>query len=207
MGHATSSNIATTMQQQIQWWEGLSDAWKMAFNEAMFRRAPNTEMPEPALLQQIFETTVLRFAGPGAPYPNMSFELKDLSGISELTQLEILVVTHHQVRMITELRGHNKLKSLFVFDNQIENLAGIENLVGLQELYCHNNYIDSLAPLAKLTGIHTMYCSSNQIKTLEGIGSQHVANMQKFYCLPNTHLRDPEILRFEREVGIRCLRS
>lgn len=205
MGQATS-NIAA-MQQLTTWWDNLSDSWKMAFNEAVLHRPANTEQPDHESLRQIFETPVLRLAGPTAPYPNMSFELKDLSGISELTHLEILVVTHHQVRMITELRGHKKLKSLFVFDNQIENLAGIENLTGLQELYCHNNYIDTLEPLAKLTNLHTLYCSSNQIKTLEGIGKQHVANMQKLYCLPNTNLRDPEILRFEREIGIRCLRN
>lgn len=193
--------------QPIKWWDSLSDDWKKAFNEAVLNRAPVTDMPEPEQLQTILQLNVLRMAGPGALYPNMRTQLRDLSGLNQLKHLEILVVTHHQIRFVTELEHLERLKSLFIFDNQIESLDGIEKLSHLQELYCQNNYIPSLKPVSGLTELHTLYCATNQMESLEGVGQQHVSKLQKFYCLPNAKLKDTEVIRFEREVGIRCLRG
>lgn len=190
-----------------QWWESLSNAWKSAFNEAALQKPASAEMPAPEMLEALMKTPVLRFAGPTAPYPNMSFELSDLSGLAEMKQLEILVLSHQAIHSIKDLGHLSKLKSLFVFDNQLNSLQGIEPLVQLQELYCQNNFISSLEPVSGLTNLHTLYCSGNQIASLNGVGPQHADKMDKFVCLPNQGLRDPEILRFEREIGIRCKRG
>ena len=69
------------------------------------------------------------------------------------------------------------------------------------------NKVESLEPLQRLVQIHTLYCNYNQISSLEGIGPQHSDRLQKFVCLPNEHLPNREVIRMEREVGIRCLQG
>ena len=184
------------------WWNGLSDAWKQAFNEVALRRS-STEPLDETMLMNVFTSPNHRFAGPKAPYPNMSFELTDMSGLMGLPNLEIAVVTFHKLTHIREAANFKNLRSFFVYNNDITSLEGIETLVDLQELYFNVNKVSSLQPLATLTNLKTVYCNYNQISSLEGIGEAHAENLENFFCLPNP-VKDAVAMRFEREVGIRC---
>lgn len=186
-----------------QWWKKLSPAWKKAYNEVFLRRSSEEELPPPMLLQ-IHYAPALRFVGPGAPYPNMSFELDDLSGIVGLPKLEILVATHHRIDNIKLIAEMPQLKSLFVNNNRIASLEGIQALTALQELYVNSNTVSSLIPLENLYRLHTIYCNYNQITTLEGIGEEHAQNLKQFFCLPNENLSDATCIKFENQFGIRC---
>ena len=192
-----------TLEQAVAWWSGLNDPWKRAFNEVALRRNSTEDLPEDMLLT-VYTSPNHRFAGPSAPYPNMGFELDDLSGLTGLPCPEVVVVVHHRLSHIREVADMKTLRSLFVYNNQISALDGIENLVDLKEVYFHGNQIASLLPLQKLTNLHTIYCAYNQINTLDGIGEQHADHLENFYCLPNPNLKDAVAMRFEREVGIRC---
>jgi hypothetical protein len=195
--------MSLQVQQALAWWSGLSDAWKKAFNEAALKRSSIDDLPEEMLLT-VFTSPNHRFAGPTAPYPNVSFELTDLSGLEGLPNAEIVVVVHHSLIHIREVAEMKKLSSLFVYNNRIQSLQGLENLTGLKELFVQCNEVDSLTPLQKLTNLQTVYCSYNLIGTLEGIGEQHADKLENFYCLPNPNIKDAVAMRFEREVGIRC---
>lgn len=184
------------------WWDGLSDAWKQAFNEVALRRS-STEPLDEAMLMTVFTSANHRFAGPRAPYPNMSFELSDMSGLVGLPNMEIAVVTFHKLTNIREAANFKNLRALFVYNNEITTLEGIENLHSLEELYFNVNQVTSLQPLATLTNLKTVYCNYNQINSLEGIGEAHAENLENFFCLPNP-VKDSVAMRFEREVGIRC---
>ena len=86
-----SDSINDTLKLQT-WWLQLEPQWQMAFQETVLghKNAPTHDE-----LQTIATLTVLRFVGPSAPYPNMSFELTNLSGLSHLSHLETIIVTHH----------------------------------------------------------------------------------------------------------------
>lgn len=158
-------------------------------------------------LHALHHSPALRFAGPTAPYPNMSFELADLSGLISLKNLHILVVTFHQIsslRMLTEIP---QLTSLFLNNNRIQSLDGAEALVNLEELYVNVNDITSLKPLERLTNLHTLYCNYNRIASLEGIGEAHANRLQNFFCLPNEGLTEAQCIKFEQVMGIRCRRA
>jgi len=86
----------------LSWWHTLTPAWKEAFAEICFK---HRNEPTSIELAQIYNAPALRFAGPSAPYPNMSFELKELSGLEQLSNLEILVVSHHRLESIRELKN------------------------------------------------------------------------------------------------------
>ena len=190
-------------EQYSKWWSELSPTWKRAFNEVVLRRTSEDPMPDDAL-HHIWHAPALRFAGPQAPFPNMSFELDNLDGVLALHRVEIFVFTFHNLRSIKPLAQVPQIKSLFLFNNRIDSLEGVEALTQLQELYFNVNEVRSLKPLEKLTGLHTLYCNYNHLHTLEGIGPQHAGTLQNFFCLPNNDLPDTEIIRMEREVGIRC---
>jgi Leucine-rich repeat (LRR) protein len=183
------------------WWKKLKPQWKLAFAEIFFN---HKNEPTQAELIQLYEASALRFAGPLAPYPNMSFELTDLSGLVQLINLEILVITHQQIKTIKELRSLNKLVSLFLYNNNIKSLEGIEELITLQQLYIQSNKIELISPVQKLINLKEFYINDNCIASLDGLTEEHGEKLEKFFCKPNENLKQKEILRVERELGIKC---
>ena len=202
----TSIRTEAQLTLATEWWNGLSDAWKTAFNEIAFRRTSTEDLGDEMLLT-VFNAPNHRFAGPTAPYPNMSFELSDLSGLIGLPSTEVVVVIFHQLTNLREVAQLNNLKSLFVHNNQITSLEGIETVLDLKEIYCNVNQITSLKPLENLVQLKTVYCNYNLISELDGIGEQHTDILEDFYCMPNPNLKDSTAMRFEREIGIRCKKA
>jgi len=188
------------------WWNTLSNSWKQAFNEVALRRSSTEPLGDDMLLT-VFNSPNHRFAGPTAPYPNMSFELEDMSGLVGLPNTELVVVIFQRLTHIREVAAFKQLRSLFVYNNQISSLEGIEGQTALKELYCNVNQISTLKPLAGLTNLTTLYCNYNLLSDLDGIGEQHADTLENFYCMPNPNLKESVAMRFEREVGIRCKRA
>jgi Leucine-rich repeat (LRR) protein len=185
----------------LSWWNGLEKQWKDAFSITSFRHF-NT--PTTSEIEQLYASPVLRLAGPRAPYPNMSFELTNLSGIAALNNLEILVVTHHQIKNISLLQSLKKLKSVFLFNNEIENLKGIEELANLEQLYVQYNKIESLKPVKALTNLKEMYINNNLLTSLDGLTEDHSEKLNMFFCKPNEGLKQKEIIYTENQLGIKC---
>ena len=197
---------AAEVDQYQRWWFTLSAPWKKAFNEAYFQRSSEEMLPDD-VLHGIWNAPALRFAGPTALHPNMSFELEDLSGIAGFTKITILVVAHQAIASLDPIAHWLHLESLFVFNNRIKDLDAVARMSNLKEFYFQNNPVESLKPLEHLTNLQTIYCNYTQVSSLEGIGEQHADTLRNFVCLPNDNLRDREVMRFEREVGIRCAKA
>lgn len=202
----SSQRTEAQITSATAWWNNLSDAWKQAFNEVALRRSSTEPLGEELLLT-IFNSANHRFAGPSAPYPNMTFELEDMSGLVGLPNTEVVVVTFHKLTHIREAAALKNVRSLFVYNNQITSLEGMEALTDLREFYCNVNQISSLKPLEGLTNLHTLYCNYNLLSSLDGIGEQHADTLENLYCMPNPHLKESVAMRFEREVGIRCKKA
>jgi Leucine Rich repeats (2 copies) len=183
------------------WWKNLEPLWKQAFAITLFKHPDEPTQEDLAL---VYNAPALRFAGPEAPFPNMSFEVTNLTGVSQLPNLEILVVTHHKIISIKELETLQRLKSLFLFNNQIKSLEGIEALENLEQLYVQCNQIESIRPIEKLTNLKEVYVNSNRLSSLEGLTEQHADKLTNFFCKPNDLLKQKEIIRVERELGILC---
>jgi hypothetical protein len=185
----------------LAWWQQLSQQWKLAFAETVFR---HSNEPTPGELAQLFAAPALRFAGPRAPFSNMSFELTDLSGLEALTNLEILVVIFQQIETIAELQALIKLKSLFLYNNRIRSIEGIKDLVSLEQLYLQSNRLESLRPVEKLINLKELYVNDNHLASLKGLTEEHADKLEIFFCKPNALLKQKEILRVEKELFIRC---
>ncbi|HRI61450.1 MAG TPA: leucine-rich repeat domain-containing protein [Saprospiraceae bacterium] len=190
----------------MSWWNDLPPYWKTAFNEAVLGKGAGY-VPDEADLQKIHLSPALRFAGPRAPYPNMRVELPNLAGLEGLKNVEILVVTHHQIGDLRGLEQLTRLKSLFLFNNRITRLNGVEKMTRLEELFFQHNEVGSLEPLRGLTSLKKVYCSNNKLTSFEGITAAHSTSLKDFYCLPNDDLAQKEIIRLENRLGIRCVRG
>ncbi len=188
--------------KSILTWDELEDQWKKAFAEVFFL---HNETPSDDELAGLKATTILRLVGPGAPFPNMSFELDNLSGLSIIPDLKILIVTHHKISSLHLLKHYPNLNSLFVLNNKLKSLEGIENLLNLKKLYVQNNEIESLLPLSYLTNLKEIYINNNKIQSLEGLTIAHEEHLETFVCKPNDLLRQRELLRFESEIGVRAM--
>jgi Leucine-rich repeat (LRR) protein len=183
------------------WWQQLEPQWQQAFTATIFQ---HTNEPTQSELAQLYEAPALRFAGPTAPYPNMNFELTNISGVKDLHNLETLVVIHHQIEDISDLNKLKRLKHLFVYDNNITSLNGIEELIDLEMLYVQDNYLQTIQQVERLHKLRELYINGNEIQNLDGITADHADNLEMFFCKPNEDLKQKEMLRVERELGIRC---
>jgi hypothetical protein len=192
--------------EALSWWNSLSDTWKRAFNETILKRS-TTDCPGEQDLFFIYQCQTLRLAGPTAPYPSMTFELEDLSGLKGLPNVSIVIVTFHKLVSLEELSGLKQITSLFLHNNQITSLKGIEDLENLGEIYFNVNEVTSLLPLSTLTNLHTIYCNYNRLTSFEGIGPQHKPKLKHFICLPNDSIADAEVINMERDLGIRCIKG
>jgi len=185
----------------LSWWKSLSQQWRQAFSISMLRHE-NT--PSETEFEMLMNLQVLRLAGPSAPFSNCSIELTNLSGLSAMTKLETVIITHHKIETIEEVAALSQLKSLFLFNNQIKSLKGIEGLYNLEQLYVQCNRIETIKEVEALVNLRELYISNNNITSLNGLTEAHSDKLKKFVCLPNEQLKQKEIIHVERELGIIC---
>ncbi|AKS41515.1 leucine-rich repeat domain-containing protein [Wenzhouxiangella marina] len=189
------------------WWDGLDEAWRSAFEAIVPDLVSPTGGPDADALLALFSRETLRLAGPNSPYPDLAFELTDLSGVAGLRSLSFLSVTGMQITSLRPIAGLTALQHLFVNDNALESLDGIEDLTRLESLYCQGNRITSLAPIEGLTRLQTLYVSRNRIERIDGLHAGHIPALQDFFVLPNEKLQATEIARVQTELGVLCRRG
>lgn len=201
---ATAQTTTQTVAGRRLWWENLESQWQTAFMEAVLSKYDPEAEPTDNELAQLWKTSVFRFAGPEGAYANMSIELTNLSGIRGMTQLEVLIVTHHKIRSLRELSDMVRLKSLYAYNNALENLEGLESLLLLEQLLIHSNRIADLTPLRRLCNLRDLYAYDNPLRSFEGLCRDHALKLKQFYALPNPQVLQSEVVRVKKELGIRC---
>jgi Leucine-rich repeat (LRR) protein len=194
-----------TLAQLNEWWNNLEPQWKRAFNQCVFNQGETEDSPSDKQLKELPGIEVMRFVGPTGPFPNLSFELTNLSGLAELTRLNLLVLNYHQVESMVPLAKLTRLKTLYMHNNQIRSLHGIEGAKNLQGLFVQSNKLVSVRELEGLLQLKEVYLNDNQLTSLEGITAKHEGKLENLFALPNP-IGQREIMRIEREVGVRCRR-
>jgi hypothetical protein len=203
--HFVIKTTPDELKRARKWWQDLEMQWKFAYNEAVFGKGTVLEPPkDDELMALLIGVDALRFAGPLAPYPNMSVSLTNLSGLIPLYNLTFLTVSHTGISSLKELTRHTRLKSLFVFDNQLTSIEGIEGMLQLEELYLQNNLVTDLSPIQKLTNLRTLYVVNNRLTRINGLTEAHADRIKRFYVQPNNELPDRELIRVQNELGILC---
>ena len=127
-------------------------------------------------------------------YLNFSYatSLKDLNGLSSLTNLETLGASHCAINDVSALSGLTNLKTLNLSYNKITNITAIGTLTGLTSLNLQNNSISDLSPLKNLInpetgkiGFTSLNLSNN---SLEGTVTAGNSNVETLRVLHNAGL-------------------
>jgi hypothetical protein len=189
------------------WWNGLTDTWKKAINQAGFQKGEITDALSVDEIHSLWHSAALRFAGPKAMFPNLTFEIGDLEGVKDLENLTTLVAINSGIKSLKPIANLTNLASLFVLENELKTLTGVEKMLNLKQFYFQNNEIISLEPLRKLTNLVDVFALNNKITSLKGLTEKHSRNLTNFRILPNADLPQKEVIKTENRLGIRCLRG
>jgi len=86
-------------------------------------------------------------------------------GLSRLTNLTELYLSHNGIQKIDGLSYVPQLKVLDLGGNQIKKLENIEDLVNLEELWMNNNFLSDFRDLdcIKAKGLKTIYLEQNPL--------------------------------------------
>ncbi len=115
-------------------------------------------------------------------------DLKDLSPLSALVNLQVLVCSGTKISSLaplsnlthlqkldcseTEISDLSPLSSLanlriFIFSKtNVSDLSTLSNLTNLEQLYCHSVAVSDLSPLSNLTKLFKLFCSFTKISDL-----------------------------------------
>jgi len=204
LGAITSATELNTPAERKAWWDNLEAQWQKAFNAAFFQKGEIKDLPSDSEFTELFNSPTIRIVGPRGMYPNITFELTNLSGVQQLTNLEFLIVTHCDLKTVEGVEQLSKIKSLFVNSNRLTDIRGVHYLKNLTSIYCNANQLSSILPLKSLTNLETIYCNYNQLQNFYGITQAHVEKLKDFYGLPNDNLDKKEIKRLEEGLDIKC---
>jgi Leucine-rich repeat (LRR) protein len=97
---------------------------------------------------------------------NDAIDDSDLTTISKLTNLRILVLYNNQITDGSALAGLTNLEELNLMYNQISDIHCLGDLTELQQLYLTDNLIEDISPLAGMNKLQELGLAYNQIKDI-----------------------------------------
>jgi internalin A len=116
--------------------------------------------------------------------------VKNMKNLKELCLGGIL--GYNNVKDLSPLAGLTQLEELVFNANEVEDLTPIQNLTNLTHLNGGRNKIHKLEPLAKLTNLHTLYLWGNKISDISALRS--LRGLSKL-VLNHNHIKDISSLR------------
>lgn len=88
-------------------------------------------------------------------YMNKS-QIKDLSGMENLTNLKQLNLCGNEIKDISKLKNLLNLKDIDLSHNEISDISALKNLTNLKKLNLGNNKISDVSELSKLTDLQEL---------------------------------------------------
>ena len=114
-------------------------------------------------------------------------QVRDLTPLSELTNLRHLNLSINQISDLTPLAGLVNLEILILNVNQISDLTPLSGLTNLRRLGLDNNQFYDLSPLAELTNLTWLNLGDNRISDLTPL--EELPNLTQL-LLHNTQIID-----------------
>lgn len=187
-----------TPEKRLSWWFDLEPQWQRAFSEAVFYQKKQGYRPTDTELKHLFNMRVLCVTGSGEfRHRNVmeciSFQLTNLSGVRNLTNLERIECDYNgKIESLEPLSKLTKLRDLLCDNNNISDLTPLMDLAGsLRSLCIWNNKIKNLEPLSSLLKLQTLYLGlydeGNPIESLEPL--RYIQSLKVLY-LPGCGLTD-----------------
>lgn len=97
------------------------------------------------------------------------WELKDLSPLADLTNLQHINCLSTQVNDLTPLARLTNLQYLQFQNTQVNDLTPLARLTNLQDFSCGHTRVSDLSPLEELTKLETLAFQATEVDNLMGI--------------------------------------
>ncbi|KAA0820940.1 NEAT domain-containing leucine-rich repeat protein [Bacillus sp. AY2-1] len=95
--------------------------------------------------------------------------VKDLSGIDQMNQLNKLFVGKNQIKDVTPLAKMTQLTELDLPNNELKDITPLSSLVNLQKLDLEANYITDLSPVSNLKKLVFLSFVANEIRDVRPV--------------------------------------
>ncbi len=120
------------------------------------------------------------------------WEIKDLSPLENLANLEVLDISCTQVSNLQPIRNLTNLKSLHIFQTEVKDLTPLKNLTNLEYLLIFHTQISDLNPIESLTNLREIYAREAPIFSLKPL--KNLTNIE-LLDLNHTKVYDLEPLK------------
>ncbi|HLN64290.1 MAG TPA: leucine-rich repeat domain-containing protein, partial [Symbiobacteriaceae bacterium] len=125
----------------------------------------------------------------GVRYLSASYrDVYSLSGIEQLTNLEILDLAGNRVSDLRPLQSLASLVSLYLSGNPVASLAPLSGLTRLENLSLHGTQVTDVRPLAGLKDLGSLNLSSTRVRDLAPLAGLTNLNTLGLYNTPITSL-------------------
>lgn len=105
-------------------------------------------------------------------------KVSDLSPLAGLRNLKRVEIRGSQVSDLTPLANLTRLETLVIANSQVEDLTPLSNLSTIKRLFLYNNQIRDLRPLAGMINLQVLNVSDNQITNVMPLANkQHLLNL------------------------------
>ena len=193
LGEHRAAEWFDTSVKRLEWWLDLEPQWRLAFSEAMFLQRKNKGVkeyqPTDKELVFLFEARQIDVCGAGIfehrnNMANISFQLTNLSGVKNLTNLTRIECDYNgQITSLEPLRHLVNLKVLWADNNKITDLSPLMELPKLERLCVWNNQIRSIEPVLSMLSLHELtiglHGQGNPIETLALL--KYATNLKSLY--------------------------
>jgi Leucine-rich repeat (LRR) protein/predicted DNA-binding WGR domain protein len=207
----TEIPIATDKPQEINevWWNSLEPIWKIVFALNFSKEKGTIKIKNSFDLKRVWNDLKPKIDAIDEPWKKVAslialkctltndgsiceFQVKDLTPLSNLTQLKKLDLGSSKIRSLLPIQYLNHLEYLYLSSDTLKDLEGIENLHSLTELNIsaapaikdlsliyalknlkilavNNLKIDSLNGIEKLKSLRKLNCSWCNLKSIDGL--------------------------------------
>ena len=100
-----------------------------------------------------------------------SNQISDISPLSEMNSLNYLDLCQNQISDISPLSGLTKLRLLHLDSNQISDISPLSSLINLDHLYLQNNQISDISSLSEMNSLNDLDLDHNQISDISPLSS------------------------------------
>lgn len=149
----------TFAQDNREWWNSLSPAWKKVFRDQFFGKKNVDREPTDEQLAEWVLFTHMECNG--------NKEIEDLKPLARMTNLNHLDCSNTNIKSLDGIQYLTGLQTLDCSNNDnISSLKPLSGLINLESINCGNTMVTSLAPLMylkKLRKLDVHLCTVNNL--------------------------------------------
>lgn len=187
-----------------EWWNGLTDAWRLALQEQInVNTKPTRQNFHRLILVEAIRIKNIPVNDLSALHPFLRLKELTLQGTSvttlgplaELPTLELVHINGSAVRELDALAYLEALRDVDISNTPVDDLEPLRNCGNLSKLNCAGTNVKKLAPLRDLANLAFLDCSNTPVRSLRDVEELGLRHLRCF----NTKISSGKISDFQEK--------